>query len=122
MKKRAQSTLEYAVIIVCVVAALVAMQIYIKRALSGQLRQIGDEIGQQYEPTKTTGTITTSIDRNTTASTQLFGIDKYGNKISFSGTKALDVNNEVKYFVTERTDTLNKEETKRWGEETVEKF
>ncbi len=48
--------MEYAVVITCIVAALLAMQIYIKRGMEGRLRQSADELGQQYAPKRTTGT------------------------------------------------------------------
>ncbi len=44
--------LEYAVLIVIVIAALVGISIYLKRALSGRWRTVGDTFGygRQYEP------------------------------------------------------------------------
>ena len=50
-KKAGQSTLEYAVVIAVVVAALLAMQIYMKRGAQGKLRQATDDIGEQFSPT-----------------------------------------------------------------------
>lgn len=46
--KKCQSTLEYAVILAVVVAALVAMQMYMKRAAQGKIRQSADQIGRQF--------------------------------------------------------------------------
>ncbi|MDP2905737.1 MAG: hypothetical protein Q8O22_05490 [Candidatus Omnitrophota bacterium] len=60
LNKRAQSTLEYAVIIAVVVAGLVAMQVYIKRGMQGRLRQASDDIGEQFSPGHTTGNIVTN--------------------------------------------------------------
>ncbi len=48
MKRTGQSTLEYAVIIAVVVAGFIAMQIYIRRAVQGKLRESTDRIGEQY--------------------------------------------------------------------------
>lgn len=51
--KKAFSLLEYALLIAIVVAALMAMAIYIKRAVSGKWRSGVDESfgrGRQYEP------------------------------------------------------------------------
>ena len=44
--------MEQAVLVVVVVAALVGMSFYIKRALSGKWRDVGDSFGfgRQYEP------------------------------------------------------------------------
>ncbi|MFA6217553.1 MAG: hypothetical protein WDL87_07915 [Candidatus Omnitrophota bacterium] len=59
LTKRAQSTLEYAVIIAVVVGALIAMQVYVKRGLQGRLRQASDDIGDQFSPGVTTTSYTT---------------------------------------------------------------
>lgn len=44
MNKKAQSTLEYAVVIFVVSAALIAMTVYIKRGLQGNMRNNADQI------------------------------------------------------------------------------
>ena len=51
---RAQSTLEYAMIIAVVVGGLIAMQIYMKRGVEGKLRESTDDIGYQFDAEKTT--------------------------------------------------------------------
>jgi len=66
LNKKGQSTLEYAIIIAVVVAALLAMQVYIKRGLQGKLRQASDDIGDQFSPGYTTGTTTTVSNINST--------------------------------------------------------
>lgn len=48
--KRGQSTLEYAVLIVVIIAALVAMQVYLKRDIQGRMRESSDQIGEQFSP------------------------------------------------------------------------
>lgn len=47
-KRKAQSTLEYAVLIIIVIGALLSIQTYIKRGVQGRLRQASDDIGDQY--------------------------------------------------------------------------
>lgn len=47
-QKRAQSTVEYAVLIVIVIAALLTIQNYIKRGVQGRLKSSADDIGDQY--------------------------------------------------------------------------
>ena len=47
-KKKGQSTLEYALIIAVVVAALLVVQIYMRRSVRGRLRASSDQIGDQY--------------------------------------------------------------------------
>jgi Flp pilus assembly pilin Flp len=50
MRKKllAQSTLEYAVLIVLIAAALLASQVYIKRAMQGRLKSSADDLGEQF--------------------------------------------------------------------------
>lgn len=48
--KRGQSTLEYALLIAAVIAALIMMQIYLKRGVGGKLKANIDDIGEQYDP------------------------------------------------------------------------
>ena len=50
--KRAISTVEYVILIAVIVAALLAMQFYLRRAVCGRIRSAGDTFGQgrQYQP------------------------------------------------------------------------
>ena len=52
-KTRGQSTLEYAVLIIIVIGALLSIQIYIKRGVQGRLKSAADDIGEQYSPGNT---------------------------------------------------------------------
>lgn len=47
-KKRAQSSLEYAILIIIVLGALLTIQVYIKRGLQGRLKSATDDIGDQF--------------------------------------------------------------------------
>ena len=49
-QKRGQSTLEYAVLILIIIAALISIQMYMKRGFQGRLKQASDDIGDQYSP------------------------------------------------------------------------
>ena len=49
VKRRAQSTLEYAALIAVVVAGIIAMQTYFKRGLEGKVKSSADDIGTQYD-------------------------------------------------------------------------
>lgn len=65
MGKSGQSTLELAILIVVIVAALVSMSIYIKRAASGKLRDTSESISQVfYEPKHTVGDSYLRLDQN----------------------------------------------------------
>ncbi len=64
-KRKAQSTLEYAVLIIIVIGALLAIQNYIKRGVSGRLRQASDDIGDQYSVGNMNMTRTTTFHSRT---------------------------------------------------------
>lgn len=51
---KAQSTLEYAVLVGVVVAGLLAMQVYLKRGYQGNLKEQADSMGSQFSPGQTT--------------------------------------------------------------------
>jgi len=51
--RKAQSTLEYVLLIGVVVGALLAMQTYLKRSIQGRMQIIGDQMGDQYTPSGT---------------------------------------------------------------------
>ena len=69
MRRKAQSPIEYSIFIVAVIAALLAMQIYLKRAKAGQLRNIADSIGSQYAPKHTDSVMTITNNAKTLTST-----------------------------------------------------
>jgi len=58
LTRKGQSTLEYALIIAVVVAGLLLMQHYVKRGFAGRLRTASDDMGEQYDPTGHTGSLT----------------------------------------------------------------
>ncbi len=90
--KKAQSTLEYAILIGVVVAALIATQVYLKRGYQGKLRESADSAGEQFSPGYTT------YDYTTTATT---------------------VSNETVIDGESRTD-ITQQTTNRHGNESVE--
>lgn len=58
--KKGQSILEYAILIVVVVGALIGMQWYMKGGYQGRLRSASDDLGEQYSPTQAQSTVTTT--------------------------------------------------------------
>jgi flagellar basal body-associated protein FliL len=73
--KTGQSVLEYIILIVIIIAALLTLQIYMKRGLQGRLKSATDDIGDQY--TQAAGanyykvhTVTTNSWNNNTGGTQ----------------------------------------------------
>jgi len=69
-KKRAQSTLEYAVLIGVIVAGLIAMQVYLKRGFQGKLKEGADSMGEQFSPGYTTSKYATQSLTNSTETLQ----------------------------------------------------
>ncbi|MFA5356892.1 MAG: hypothetical protein WC301_05780 [Candidatus Omnitrophota bacterium] len=53
--------MEYAILIACIAAALLTMQIYIKRSIQGRIRGAADEIGEQYSAKTSTSSLTQTI-------------------------------------------------------------
>ncbi len=52
-QKKAQSTVEYAVLIAIIIGALLSIQMYIKRGVQGRLKSAADDIGDQFSPGNT---------------------------------------------------------------------
>ncbi len=69
LNKKAQSTLEYGIIIAVVVGGLIAMQVYVKRGLQGRLRESADSLGDQFSAQHTTSTRTTTMTSNSYTNT-----------------------------------------------------
>jgi cytoskeletal protein RodZ len=64
-QKRGQSTLEYAVLVVVIIGALLTIQVYIKRGVQGRLKSAADDIGDQYSDGNTNQVKTTVRSSNT---------------------------------------------------------
>ena len=52
LNKRAQTTLEYALLITVVIAALIGMNVYMQKGIQGKLKQSASDIARPYDPTK----------------------------------------------------------------------
>ncbi len=61
---KGQSTLEYAVLIIIIVAALLSIQMYIKRGVQGRLKTSTDDIGDQFSPDNTNAVKMTATHRH----------------------------------------------------------
>src|SRR3989338_7335422 len=73
MSRRAQSTMEYAVLIGVMVAALIAMQVYLKRGMQGRMKGYAEQLSQgaAYSPgaTNSNSQITLTQEEQTNAYT-----------------------------------------------------
>lgn len=57
-RTRGQSTLEYAFLLAIIIAAIIGMQIYVRRGMMGRLRDTADQqLGSQFDPYKTKGKV-----------------------------------------------------------------
>ena len=56
--RKGQSTFELTLTIVVVIAAVIAMSIFMKRSVMGKLRETGDQVGGQFSPKSTTNDYT----------------------------------------------------------------
>ncbi|MBI3991045.1 MAG: hypothetical protein HY350_02740 [Candidatus Omnitrophica bacterium] len=72
-KCRAQSVFEYAMVVACLVAALIGMQIYIKRSVQGRLKSAADDTGEQYSALRTRSSLTQTI----TSTANITGIPNF---------------------------------------------
>jgi predicted hydrocarbon binding protein len=52
-RQKGQSTLEYAILIIIIIGALMSIQVYIKRGIQGRLKSATDDIGTQFSPGNT---------------------------------------------------------------------
>jgi len=81
MKRAAQSTLEYMVMIAAIVVALAAMTVYTKRSLQGRIRAGADQVSSEgaYMPGGMIGESVSSVERNINESSAS-RVDKTGGK------------------------------------------
>ena len=62
-----QSTLEYAFLLAIIIAAVITMQVYVRRGMMGRMKETAEgQIGAQFDPYRTTGGIKHSSDGTTT--------------------------------------------------------
>ena len=71
MTRRGQTTAEYAIFAVVLMAALAGMAVYVKRGISGKLRETANSIGEQYGPATTTSNMTTKVTATSTTTSRL---------------------------------------------------
>ena len=112
--KKAQSTLEYAILIIVIIAALISIQVYIKRGVQGRLKSSADDIGDQFSPGNTNVIVAQKV---VSRERQNFGVDGQGvqstNLIEpekvYAATRSVIVNN-VQEFWGQKADQPTKDE------------
>jgi uncharacterized protein (UPF0333 family) len=96
--KRGQTALEYAVVIICVVGALIAMREYMTRSIQGRMRAVADDIGPQYAPDDTSGDVTITYNHQsdtTVNTTDLDGLINTTTNTTFDETTTIDADETI---------------------------
>ena len=106
-KVKGQSTLEYAVLVIIVIGALLTIQVYIKRGVQGKLKSSADDIGDQFSPGNTNAIKTTRVKSNTT---ETFG--GTGNQ----GVSVSSINSPEQTNTTEKSQITNVDQ-EYWGKQ-----
>ena len=88
-RKKGQTTLEYAVLIIIIIGALLSIQVYIKRGIQGRLKSATDDIGDQFSPGNT---IVNRI-RTTTANEIQSASQATGSRTELTGDGEITVEN-----------------------------
>lgn len=57
-RRRAQSTIEFTVLVMVIIGAALLISIYFKRSIQGRWRSAVDELGEQYDPRFTDSNVT----------------------------------------------------------------
>lgn len=105
LNKKAQSTLEYAVLFGVIVAGLIAMQVYMKRGVQGKLQDSADNIGEQYSVTSTSGS--TTVRTKSSSREDILSGDAAGNPFSLRTSRKSS--SESTQTGSERTGALSDE-------------
>jgi len=99
-QKRGQSTLEYAVLIVIIIGALLTIQVYIKRGVQGRLKSASDDIGDQYSDGNT-NELKTTLRLSNTAEAFQAGVSTsniVGNEITNTQNNSVIVNTQQEFW------------------------
>ena len=69
-------------VIAFVAAALISMAIYVRRGISGRLRESADSVGEQYHPTQTNSNLNYAVTSTTTSTSKLLVDQNLGGTIA----------------------------------------
>jgi len=109
--KKGQSVMETAVLVLVIVGALIAMQVYLKRGIQGRLRGGVDSIGEQYDPQATSSSFAISHDSSAITTTNIVTVPANvwtftaaaGNTVAEANVIITDTRSETLYDNTTRT-------------------
>lgn len=93
-KCKAQSSTEFLILSIIIIAAFVASQNYIKRGFQGRLKSSMDDFGEQYNPKSVNSIMTYSLVSNSDTSVAILpAVDAFGT-VGYS-TNRTDITNSV---------------------------
>lgn len=115
-KKKGQSAMETGLLVMAIVVALIAMQVYIKRAIQGHLRSNVESIGEQYDPAATTSNFSMRHESNITTITDMQTMKRSYRVPTGGMSRPLTYANVL---VTTTTTQIHYDNTTRTGHETV---
>jgi hypothetical protein len=98
--KKGQSTLEYAILIIIIIGALLSIQVYIKRGVQGRLKGAADDIGDQFS-VGNTNVVKTMTTRSQSQDTFLSGVTKsqlLKNEVTSDVMNAYIMNTQQEYW------------------------
>ncbi len=107
--RRGQSTLEYAVLVIIIVGALLTVQNYIKRGVQGRLKSSTDDIGDQYSEGNTNAIKQTKVHSKTK---ELFGMNASG--VAAQGISVSQMIDKETTNTVENSQILNSQQ-EYWG-------
>ena len=110
-KKRAQSTLEYAVLTVVVIGALIAIQTYVKRGVQGKLKSSADDIGDQFSPGNTNAV---TLESSHSHQRQLVGVTADGVKAQGVSQTIID-SADPETTKTTSVSAISNNQKENWG-------
>lgn len=73
--KKGQSSVEYAMLIVIAIGALLTISVYFKRGVQGRWKTVVDDMGDQYDPRYANSSVIHSINSNVTTSIETLNTD-----------------------------------------------
>lgn len=90
MRKKGQSTLEFCVLTVGCVLALVAMSGYMIRAMQGAFKEQADELGAQYAPGVTEGYTLETYSSDASVGQKLYNHTDFADEMGIHSSEVID--------------------------------
>ena len=89
LERKGQLAVEYVVILIIVIGALLAMQMYFKRGIQGRMKTSVDSVGEQYDPLTTESDIEQRVSGVTDTTISVLDIEGVGKQTMRLDTSVL---------------------------------